>query len=272
MSMCYRMCPCILSVWSSFCVHFAGWIEVAREEELCFSMVAEGFGGEIQVARTLVIHQDCTWHVCLERHRLSSGGPLLSALPQCISSLADSCAVIEFLDSCVVCSGNSDDKFGPLIAVRKGTCMNASGINNPLSILFNAECSLIIGTKRMAFHDAMHSTIHSDGCEILVSSQSKLTSKGHRCHMCGKYRHTLNRMLFRAERSDVWIQIGVIPRTIPTIGSSAHQRRSGGSSECTKTAALSGSRLSSYECGLRGQPKSGELLSIRISTAISPTS
>ena len=54
----------------------------------------------------------------------------------------------------------------------------------------------------MAFHDAMHSTIHSDGCEILVSPQSKLTSKGHRCHMCGKYRHTLNRMLFRAERSD----------------------------------------------------------------------
>ena len=69
-------------------------------------MVAEGFGGGIQVARTLVIHQDCTWHVCLERHRLSSGGPLLSALPQYISSLADIRAVIEFLDSCVACSGN----------------------------------------------------------------------------------------------------------------------------------------------------------------------
>ena len=117
-----------------------GWIEVPAEVsagEMFFSKMNER-DGDPELVCSVVIHQDLVWRVCVKGKKLTTCSPPLSSMPQVISSVADVRDLLEFIHSCAICSGNSDDKYGPLVASRKGNFMNASGMilyNNCYSVL-----------------------------------------------------------------------------------------------------------------------------------------
>ena len=112
-------------------MYVTGWIEVTAEMstgEMFFSKVEERGDGAPQLTCGLVVHQDFFWHVHVKEQKLTTCSPPLSTMPQVISSVADVGDILEFINSCVTCSGNNDDKYAPLIASRKGNFMNASGM------------------------------------------------------------------------------------------------------------------------------------------------
>ena len=96
--------------------------------QIFLSKVEERGDGNPQLARSLVIHHDLSWHLCCMGHKLTTCSPPLSSMAAVISSLAEIREILEYVDSCVTCSGNADEKFIPLIAPRKGVFMNASGM------------------------------------------------------------------------------------------------------------------------------------------------
>ena len=110
-------------------VYNIGWIEVPAEStgEMFFSKMNKE-DGDLQLVCSVVIHQDLVWHVCVKGQKLTTCSPPLSSLPQVISSVADVRDLLKFIHSCDICSGNSDEKYAPLVASRKGNFMNASGL------------------------------------------------------------------------------------------------------------------------------------------------
>lgn len=62
-----------------------------------------------------------------DKEFLPSSHPLEGRVPSRISSLSDVKMVVEFVDSCVTCIGNPDDKYSVLVSARKGIFMDASG-------------------------------------------------------------------------------------------------------------------------------------------------
>ena len=53
--------------------------------------------------------------------------PTLSQAPQCCTSIEDVKTLLNFVHSCHLCSGNSDEKFIVYISSKNGKIMNASG-------------------------------------------------------------------------------------------------------------------------------------------------
>ena len=53
--------------------------------------------------------------------------PTLSQAPQCCTSIEDVKTLLNFVHSCHLCCGNSDEKFIVYISTKNGKIMNASG-------------------------------------------------------------------------------------------------------------------------------------------------
>ena len=103
-------------------MYATGWIEVPAEVstgEMFFSKMNEK-DGDPQLVCCVVIHQDLVWHVCVKGQKLTTYSLPLSSMPQVISSVADVRDLLEFIHTCAIYSGNSDNKYGPLVVSRKG--------------------------------------------------------------------------------------------------------------------------------------------------------
>ena len=102
---------------------------------MCIANLKEREDGHIQVFLNLAIHQDLTWVVHIEGHKLLQHQGLLLSLPQSIQSVDDVVTIVELLNSSasMMCCGNSDEKFTSLIGARKGSFMDVCGKDSNFS-------------------------------------------------------------------------------------------------------------------------------------------
>ena len=63
----------------------------------------------------------------VQGHTLTVNNSLLTSLPQTVSSVGDVRLILNFLNSCSLCIGNSEEKYIPLAKNRKGKFMNCAG-------------------------------------------------------------------------------------------------------------------------------------------------
>ena len=80
-----------------------------------------------QLAVSIVIHSDLSWHALANGCKVPSNNPELSMKHQVIASVTDVQDIIDFLDSCTVCVGNDDAKYAALVTDRNGTFVDVSG-------------------------------------------------------------------------------------------------------------------------------------------------
>lgn len=84
--------------------------------------------GNVQLALSIVIHNDLSWHARANGCKVPSNNPEFSSKQQVIASVTDVQEIIDFLDSCTVCGGNADTKYAALVAKRNGIFVDFSGI------------------------------------------------------------------------------------------------------------------------------------------------
>ncbi len=82
---------------------------------------------DAQLAVSIVIHNDLSWHALVNGCKVPSNNPELSMKRQVIASVTDVQEIIDFLDSCTVCGGNDDAKYAALVSHRNGTFADVSG-------------------------------------------------------------------------------------------------------------------------------------------------
>ena len=84
--------------------------------------------GQPQAMFTVEILNEMNWSIQLPNGWLShENSPVLKNLPRKITTLNDLIAILNFLDQCMVCKGNSDSKFAPIVAQHKGIFMDKTG-------------------------------------------------------------------------------------------------------------------------------------------------
>ena len=76
---------------------------------------------------SVTVDFDFSWCLRIGEKQLFSSTSSLASLPSSISSVVALTAVLDFIDSCSICTGNQDPKYAPLIAVRKGVFMDVTG-------------------------------------------------------------------------------------------------------------------------------------------------
>ena len=87
----------------------------------------EALDERVELTRHITIDADFLWYLSVGDKKFPSDSKLLDSLPRMISSVSDIEDVIKFVDSCMLCIGNPDDKYRVLISARKGVFMDSSG-------------------------------------------------------------------------------------------------------------------------------------------------
>lgn len=84
--------------------------------------------GSTSISFALKIEQDFSWAVSLRGVGLKRDTcPLLTALPESLTSVSNVCLVTARLSTCHVCVGNMEEKFLKLSNMQKGVFTDASG-------------------------------------------------------------------------------------------------------------------------------------------------
>lgn len=96
-------------------------------EELHYSKFEKSRDGHLQFERGLVIQKDFTWNIYYKESKILPNCEICSSIPKFISSLSSFKFALQMIDSYLLCLGNSDKKFTPLVEQRKGVFTNASG-------------------------------------------------------------------------------------------------------------------------------------------------
>ena len=112
-----------------------GWVKATAEEDSDQIVISklEKKDGYSQLG--VVIDCDLHWHVHLVSQKIASSSFPLSNLPQVISSASDVQKIVKYLDTCTICIGNDDEKYGALLPSRNGVFMDASGLEMSLFVL-----------------------------------------------------------------------------------------------------------------------------------------
>jgi len=90
----------------------------------CFLKCEEESSGDIHTPLAVTVNVDLSWEATILGLPCSI---VFSSLPQVIKSVPDVEAILEFVDSCTLCVGNADEKFGLLVSSREGRFMDISG-------------------------------------------------------------------------------------------------------------------------------------------------
>ena len=84
--------------------------------------------GQPQTVFTVEILNEMKWLIQLPSGCLSQeNSPVLKNLPRRVTTLNDLIAILNFLDQCTVCKGNSNPKFAPIVAQHKGIFKDRTG-------------------------------------------------------------------------------------------------------------------------------------------------
>lgn len=113
-----------------------GWTCISEQTQVTDRVVLskmELHEETVTVTRTLTILNNFEWFVSVFGHKLPTS---LAEFPGKISTIAGLQEVLWYLDSCVVCIGNSDQRFVCLSDERKGVFMDSSGTCTSLVDLF----------------------------------------------------------------------------------------------------------------------------------------
>ena len=86
----------------------------------------EGDSIHVQVAYSVAINKDLTWRVSYQGQEIQSS--MLSAMSSTISSLSDVKQLLETIGGSIVCAGNAETKYKPLLTCRKETFKDCSGV------------------------------------------------------------------------------------------------------------------------------------------------
>jgi hypothetical protein len=105
-----------------------GWVDASKEATAAVHIYAKFRADQSgALSRSVVVHGDLHWHVCVDDKTVLSSLELFSTLPQTICSAQDMQAVLLCVDSLENCCGNEGEKFQVLIDRKKGVFMNATG-------------------------------------------------------------------------------------------------------------------------------------------------
>ena len=81
-------------------------------------------GETAKITRSLTVLKDFEWFADAFGNRV----PKFAEFPEKITTVSGFCGAVSHLDGCVICVGNPDKKFGPLVEARKGSFMDSSGM------------------------------------------------------------------------------------------------------------------------------------------------
>ena len=108
---------------------YTGWITSNQvlDGSLYFLKLAQNGEGIPKLERSVAIDSNLSWNVYIHDKKLLPSDEVSIALPETITSVKDLKQVIDFIDACSVCIGNSDEKHMPLVTLRKGNFMDSTG-------------------------------------------------------------------------------------------------------------------------------------------------
>ena len=151
----------------------------------CMQLRQQHTGTPVMLFHLLMIQNDLTWSLHTANHLVSLDCPVLSQQPSHLTP--DSAQkLVELIDSCNFCIGNSEEQFIELARKRKGKFLSVSG--EPVAYFEEDVCF------RVATGEERCATIRHKDCLLLL-----LTSEV--CYVCDKYRNTLRAMLCRQQKS-----------------------------------------------------------------------
>jgi len=78
----------------------------------------EGSSGDIHIPLVVTVNVDLPWEATVLGTKLLPCSSVFLSLPQVIGTVTDIEAVLNFVDSCSLCVGNPDEKFGRLVSGR----------------------------------------------------------------------------------------------------------------------------------------------------------
>ena len=93
-------------------------------------------GGSAELTRTITIKSCFEWYVTIGSKKIAPSSHQLEGLPSRLSSIPKVKVAVRFFDSCLLCIGNSDEKYTVLVSARKGIFFDASGMYNCISTHF----------------------------------------------------------------------------------------------------------------------------------------
>ena len=165
----------------------SGWIthRFNEDEVQCIQLRQQHVGTLVMIFHLLLIQSDLTWKLLTANHSVSPECPALCQQP---SHLTPESAqrLVEVIDSCNFCIGNSEEQFIEMARMRKGKFLSVGGetvANYEEGVCFMTAA----GEERCA-------TIRHKDCLLLLSTSEV-------CFVCDKYCNTLRVMLCRQQKS-----------------------------------------------------------------------
>ncbi len=101
-----------------------GWIEVHDLKQLSYLKLVKEDDGRPVVVISMVIAEDLSVKVFVEDTPIPMNCRILAVFPTIINSTIVCTDLLNFLNRCVQCIGNDDERFRVLISSRKGNFMN----------------------------------------------------------------------------------------------------------------------------------------------------
>ena len=146
--------------------------------------------------------------------------------------------VLEFVDSCVLCCGNDDERIVAVVSQKKGELMDATGwcygqCQNLLMYIYIQYVHIYMyicmlfppGGTCVAYLDKKHSTVRCTDCDLLVPPQPDSVAGALQCARCQHYRPALRVLISWFNRSRPREHDGTDPSSHTPFNISPHQRR-----------------------------------------------
>lgn len=161
-----------------------GWIVNKFDDEIrCVLLRQQQLGTPVMIFHVLRIRSDLTWELRTVNHFISPESDVLCQQPTHLT-VESAERLIHYINSCHLCTGNSDIQFVELAKQRKGRFLTTTG--ETIAFLEEDICFSIDGGEQC-------STIRHKGCAVLLSTSGV-------CSVCSKYRNTLRVLLYRHKK------------------------------------------------------------------------
>ena len=147
-----------------------GWLSVSNEKSLILSKLACSTSEHVEIGVSLVVDENLQWKVLVRGRKVDVLMGPLTVIPSPLSSLSNLRKLIDTLDKSVICVGNNDKKYLPLLSSRKNCFYDMSG---------ELQCKQLFVLQDVSYW------LHAVG-------------EGIRCPACSNFRKTLNAKLYRS--------------------------------------------------------------------------
>ena len=162
-----------------------GWIINKFDDEIqCIQLRQQQLGTPVIIFHVLQIRSNLTWELHTVNHLISPESDLLYKQPTHLTAESAE-RLIHHINSCHLCTGNSDKQFVELAKQRKGRFLTRTG--ETIAFLEEDICFSIEEEEPQC------STIRHTNCAVLLSTSGV-------CSICSNYRNTLRVLLCRHKK------------------------------------------------------------------------